>query len=194
MVLEIFEFLGSLHPLIVHLPIGFIILTLLVSILIKTKNNSVKRIITIGWFFSFVSGGIAALFGWFLGDNNYYLESQINIHKWSGIAFVILTFFIWILRALNKSFNRISNFAILILILITGHYGGEMTHGKGYLTKGLPFIKQNKIPTVFLSKKINSPDSIYVFEDLIYPVFEEKCIACHNNKQESFESNFYISL
>ena len=188
MVLEIFEFLGSLHPLVVHLPIGFIILTLLVNILIKTKNNSVKRIITIGWFFSFISGGIAALFGWFLSDNNYYLESQINIHKWSGIAFVVITFLIWILRALNfnltKSFNRISNLTILILILITGHYGGEMTHGKGYLVKGLPFISQNKIPTVFLSKKINFPDSIYVFEDLIYPVFKEKCIACHNNKQE----------
>ena len=45
-------------------------------------------------------------------------------------------FLIWMLRALNfnlsKSFNRISNFAILILISITGHYGGEMTHGKGY--------------------------------------------------------------
>ena len=187
MVLEIFEFLGSLHPLVVHLPIGFIILTLLVDILIKTKNNSVKRIITIGWFFSFISGGISALFGWFLGDNNYYLESQINIHKWSGIAFVILTFLIWILRALNfnlnKSIYRISNFAILILILITGHYGGEMTHGKGYLIKGLPFIKQKKIPTIFLAKKENSLDSMYVFEDLIYPVFEEKCIACHNKKQ-----------
>ena len=106
MVLEIFEFLGSLHPLIVHLPIGFIILTLLVNILIKTKNNSVRRIITIGWFFSFISGGIAALFGWFLGDNNYYLESQINIHKWSGVAFVILTFLIWILRAFNFNLKR----------------------------------------------------------------------------------------
>jgi hypothetical protein len=59
-----------------------------------------------------------------------------------------------------------------------------MTHGKGYLMKGLPFINQNKIPTVFLSKKVNSRDSIYVFEDLIYPVFEEKCIVCHNKKQE----------
>ena len=46
--------------------------------------------------------------------------------------------------------------------------------------KSLPFIKQKKIPTVFLSIKENSLDSIYVFEDLIYPVFEEKCIACHN--------------
>ena len=35
-----------------------------------------------------------------------------------------------------------------------------------------------------MSIKENFPDSIYVFEDLIYPVFEEKCIACHNKNQE----------
>ena len=42
MVSEIFEFLGSLHPLIVHLPIGFIILTLLINVVFKTRNNSVS--------------------------------------------------------------------------------------------------------------------------------------------------------
>ena len=187
MVSEIFEFLGSLHPLIVHLPIGFIILTLLINFVFKTRNNSVKRLITLGWFFSFISGFIASIFGWFLGDNNYYLESQINIHKWTGFAFVIITFLIWMLRALNfnlpKSFNRISNFTVFILILITGHFGGEMTHGKGYLVKSIPFLRQNKMPNVLLTEKENSLDSIYVFEDLIYPVFEEKCIACHNKKQ-----------
>ena len=186
MVIEIFEFLGSLHPLIVHLPIGFIILTLLINFVFKTRNNSVKRLITLGWFFSFISGFIASIFGWFLGDNNYYLESQINIHKWTGFAFVIITFLIWMLRALNfnlsKSFNRISNIVVFALISITGHFGGEMTHGKGYLVKSIPFLKQNKIPTVLLTEKENSLDSIYVYENLIYPVFEEKCIACHNKK------------
>ena len=58
------------------------------------------------------------------------------------------------------------------------------------------FLKQKKIPTVFLSIKENSPDSIYVFEDLIYPVFEEKCIACHNKNQEYGGLNMskYLSL
>ena len=184
MISELFDFFGSLHPLVVHLPIGFIILTLLVNIIIKKKNNSVRRLITLGWFFSFISGAIAALFGWFLGDNNYYFESQIDIHKWTGFAFVGLTFFIWILRTINfnapSSVNRFFNFTILILILITGHYGGEMTHGKGYLINSLPFVKQNKAQTVLLTNKYDSLDSIYVYEDLIYPILKEKCIACHN--------------
>ena len=171
MISELFDFFGSLHPLVVHLPIGFIILTLLVNIIIKKKNNSVRRLITLGWFFSFISGAIAALFGWFLGDNNYYFESQIDIHKWTGFAFVGLTFFIWILRTINfnapSSVNRFFNFTILILILITGHYGGEMTHGEGYLINSLPFVKQKKIQTVLLTNKYDSIDSIYIYDYLI---------------------------
>ena len=38
------------------------------------------------------------------------------------------------------------------------------------------------MPTVLLTEKENYLDSIYVYENLIYPVFEEKCIACHNKK------------
>tara|TARA_A100001015_G_scaffold71405_2_gene79107 strand:- start:1975 stop:3327 length:1353 start_codon:yes stop_codon:yes gene_type:complete len=181
---EIFEFLGSLHPLLVHLPIGFILLTFLVDIFIKKKNNAVKGVITLGWFFSFLSGAIATLFGWFLGSNNYYFESQIDIHKWSGIAFVGIAFIIWLLRFLNfhfsRFFSRFINLTVLILVLVTSHYGGEMTHGKGYLLKNLPYVKKELNQKILLADKDNPLDSLYVYEDMIYPVLEEKCIACHN--------------
>ena len=181
MISEIFEFLGSLHPLVVHLPIGFILLTFLVDIIIKTKNNTVNRIITLGWFFSFLSGGIAALFGWFLGDNGYYFESQITIHQWSGIAFVGVTFLIWLLRVFNfnfsRSFNRSVNLTVLILIFVTGHFGGEMTHGQGYLLDHLPFVQKEEIQTVVLNDENQTVDSLYVYEDIVYPVLEEKCMA-----------------
>ena len=87
MLSELIDFLGSLHPLIVHLPIGIVCLTIAIDVFMKNKNNSVLRVITMGWFLSFFSGLLAAVFGWFLGDNGYYFESQINIHRWSGIAF-----------------------------------------------------------------------------------------------------------
>ena len=184
MLIEFLDFLGSLHPLIVHLPIGIVLLTIAIDVFMRNKNNSVHRVITMGWFFSFFSGLLAALFGWFLGDNGYYFESQINIHRWSGIAFVGLCFIIWLLRYINfrfsKSFNRSVNLTTILLLMITGHFGGEMTHGQNYLFENLPYV-QKKISVIPLSEaKRSKTDSLFVFEDLVYPVLEEKCIACHN--------------
>ena len=187
MLIEFLDFLGSLHPLIVHLPIGIILLTIAIDVFMRNKNNSVQRVINMGWFFSFFSGLLAALFGWFLGDNGYYFESQINIHRWSGIAFVGLCFIIWLLRYINfrfsKSFNRSVNLSTILLLMVTGHFGGEMTHGQNYLFENLPYV-QKKISVISLSEaKRSETDSLFVYEDLVYPVLEEKCIACHNQNR-----------
>lgn len=187
MLIEFLDFLGSLHPLIVHLPIGIVLLTIAIDVFMRNKNNSVHRVITMGWFFSFFSGLLAALFGWFLGDNGYYFESQINIHRWSGVAFVGLCFIIWLLRYINfrfsKSFNRSVNLTTILLLMITGHFGGEMTHGQNYLFENLPYV-QKKISVIPLSEaKRSETDSLFVFEDLVYPVLEEKCMACHNQNR-----------
>ena len=184
MLTEFLDFLGSLHPLIVHLPIGIILLTIAIDVFMRNKNNSVHRVITMGWFFTFFTGLLAALFGWFLGDNGYYFESQINIHRWSGIALVSLSFIIWVLRYINfrfsKPFNRSLNLTTIILLMVTGHFGGEMTHGQNYLFENLPYIEK-EISLVKLSEaKRSKADSLMVYEDLIHPILEEKCMACHN--------------
>ena len=189
MLIEFLDFLGSLHPLIVHLPIGIILLTIAIDVFMRNKNNSVQRVITMGWFFSFFSGLLAALFGWFLGDNGYYFESQIDIHKWSGIAFVSICFIIWLLRYINfrftKSFNRSVNLTSIILLTITGHFGGEMTHGQNYLFENLPYTQKKISVTTLSETKRSNNDSLFVYEDLIHPVLEEKCIACHNQNLAS---------
>ena len=183
---EFLDFLGSLHPLIVHLPIGIILLTIAIDVFMRNKNNSVHRVITMGWFFSFLSGLIAAICGWFLGDNDYYFESQISIHRWSGIAFVIICFVIWLLLYLNfrfpRGFIRSVNFTTILLLTITGHFGGEMTHGQNYLFHSLPFVKKEKVTSITLTEdQRSSIDSLFIFEDMVYPVLEEKCMACHNH-------------
>ena len=189
MLVELLDFLGSLHPLIVHLPIGIVLLTIAIDVFMRNKNNSVQRVITMGWFFSFFSGLLAAIFGWFLGDNGYYLESQINIHKWSGITFVSICFIVWLLRYINfrfsKSFNRSVNLTSIILLMITGHFGGEMTHGQNYLFENLPYTQKKISVTTLSETKRSNNDSLFVYEDLIHPVLEEKCIACHNQNLAS---------
>ena len=93
---DLLNFLGSLHPLVVHLPIGFVLLTMIFEFFADSKSIIQNRMISLGWLFTFISSLIASLFGWFLGDNGYYFESQIDIHRWSGILFVVVCFLVWV--------------------------------------------------------------------------------------------------
>jgi hypothetical protein len=56
-------------------------------------------------------------------------------------------------------------------IVITGHLGGQLTHGKDYLSFNLrtyhkPFIK--------------NIDSALIYHDIIEPILADKCWSCHS--------------
>ena len=52
--LEFSNFLGRFHPLLVHLPIGFLILAVLI-IKQKDKNLTYTKILRLIWFLAFIS-------------------------------------------------------------------------------------------------------------------------------------------
>ena len=72
----------------------------------------------------------------------------------------------------QKAFNHIlSSFVFAtILLTITGHNGGSLTHGKDYL----------KLPEFQETVMIASYDSVHVFNDVISPIIDTKCVKCHN--------------
>ena len=188
-VFDISSFFGRFHPLVVHLPIGFIFLAIFLEIYVTYKKlNFSRRIISFCWFLGFISSFFAALFGWLLASNGYYIEENIYIHRWSGILIVFLSFIGWVIKAgiinLFKSQDSFINYTVLIFLLIVGHQGGNITHGENYLFEYAPdFVKKYfyKEKNQLISYKEKEIDSIEVFSELILPVFENKCIACHNN-------------
>ena len=196
---DLLNFLGSLHPLVVHLPIGFVLLTIIFEFFTDSKSIVQNRIISLGWFFTFISSLIASVFGWFLGDNGYYLEAQINIHRWSGVLFAVICFLVWVYKLLNLPSNtflyRFRNIIVVTLLTVTGHYGGSMTHGEDYLTESLPKTIKEKIGDDYeeiSTISSRSIDSLFVYEDLIHPFLEDKCMACHNNENTSGGLNMTV--
>ncbi len=188
-VFDISSFFGRFHPLVVHLPIGFILLAIFLEIYAGYKKlNFSRRIVSFCWFLGFISSLFAALFGWLLASNGYYIEENIYLHRWSGVLIVFLSFIGWGIKAriINffKSQDSFINYTVLILLLIVGHQGGNITHGQNYLFEHAPeFVKKYfyKENTKLISYKEKKIDSIKVFSELILPLFKNKCIACHNN-------------
>jgi uncharacterized membrane protein len=85
MLADILTFSGRMHPLIVHLPIGFLLLAMVfdgVSYLKKYENlnNAVPFALLLG----FLSAVIACVLGYILSLSGEYDLQTLNHHKVSG--------------------------------------------------------------------------------------------------------------
>ena len=188
MFLDTLTFFGRLHPLLVHLPIGFLIIAVLISVMRDDRSINFNRFVSFIWFLSFISSAFTALMGWLLAQNGHYIEDMLKPHQLTGIILVILSCIGWVFHLRNlkvsKILIQINNVLIIFLLLIVGHLGGSLTHGENYLYDFAPepirtaLIEEDK-PLTFKDQSI---DSIRIFEDAIQPLFSSKCMACHNNE------------
>jgi hypothetical protein len=56
---------------------------------------------------------------------------------------------------------------------ITGHFGGQITHGSEYL----------KLPDFSQTTKLTSIDSIALYKTIVMPILDNKCVKCHNQNK-----------
>jgi len=188
--LEFTTFIGRFHPLFVHLPIGFIMLAILLEWWESfRKTNTPSKLIATAWFIGGFAAFAAALCGWYLGETGLYEEEQIFVHRWLGIALVPISFIGWWIKRKSNDYPKLLqncfNVLLIILLSIEGHKGGNLTHGETYLTEFAPKPLQKLLApqkNSISGLRLNNPDSVAVYVELIEPIFNAKCVACHNNE------------
>ncbi|MBA4053986.1 MAG: cytochrome C [Marivirga sp.] len=180
----IFLFIGRLHPLILHFPIVLIILALLFEAaryfdLLKS-GDSVVMVILIAAAISTLASIGAGFFLFASGDYAGYLMEQ---HFWAGVITGVCVFTTLALYATYRIMARAYPFYVIALALSTisvgyaSHLGGSITHGQDYLSEHLNLIMDD-------SDDVDKPESeMLVYEDIIAPVFEAKCLSCHNEQK-----------
>lgn len=174
------EIVGKLHPLLVHLPIGFLIIGLLLYgwKLVDPKRNFGDALRPI-----FLLGAIAALLSCLSGlqlmDSGEYDVATVTRHRNTGIALAVVSFLFWFRLGQQSPNKRLPFLAISlsVLLVITGHYGGTLTHGSGFLTLGTKDSKEKR------KEIINMEDAI-LFSDVIQPILSEKCVSCHGAEKQ----------
>lgn len=160
--------LGRTHILFLHLPIGLWVAVLLLYLLRKHFESS-SELLGILLNITALFTSLSALAGLLLSLDKGYLPDQIFSHKYAG---VILSFLLWLLAIYYHKIGDISQKISLalssILVVLTGHFGGEITHGSEFLS--FNSAEEKKI--------LNENDPI--FESLVLPILKEKCRSCHN--------------
>ncbi|PCJ96091.1 MAG: hypothetical protein COA50_07880 [Flavobacteriaceae bacterium] len=193
MMSDLYLFFGRFHPLFVHLPIGFILIAAILeaySILFKVKQELFSLSIKITLLVSFISSVLAVTLGLLLANKGGYDTEALSWHKWMGIGFTVLALLLWLTKAgylnINKRINSLLLMGAILVISITGHYGGNLTHGSDYLLTYAPEVVKSIFGAEHKTDKKGatlptSIDSIVVYAHLIQPLLEHKCYSCHNS-------------
>lgn len=180
-------FIGRFHPLMVHLPIGIFILGYLFELTrqfgSKYFNPSTKSIIII-YSIGLLAGIAAAFTGWLLSQSEDYGIIALDDHKITGISTLIVMLLVIILHIkgsyIDGKIKLLSSTVAIILTSITGHLGGNLTHGASYLIEYAPMQIIQSIPSRYDRVSDMTPDSVIIYRDLLKPAILDKCLACHN--------------
>lgn len=185
-------FLGRFHPLVVHLPIGFLLLAVIIQFVTRwPKFHPVKSFTPYLWMLGAISAAIAILFGYFLSLSGDYDADTLFWHKWSGVG--VLSFSIACYFFFKKPFKVpafaqwVSVFLVFASLTYTGHLGGNLTHGQTYLLEYAPNPIRDIAglpPKAIPRKKVMVLDSADIFLDLVQPMMDSKCVSCHNTAKK----------
>ena len=115
-----------------------------------------------------------------------YDEDAVDLHQWMGISVAVVSIITFYCRrkiALQKWQLPLS-LLLVILIFITGHLGGSITHGSDYLTQPLQNIFSNDTVAAIKRKPIANVQEAGIYNDIAQPIFQAKCYSCHSDKKQ----------
>lgn len=187
------QFIGRFHSVIVHLPICLVVLAPVLEFMGRCKRwHSLLPAggFVLGWAAlstvgAMVSGGILAYSGGYAGE-------LVREHMWGGVYLSLvcglaLALRSWVTRKPTPLGQWLYGSALVFGVVVmtwTGHQGGSLTHGDGYLTQRMPA----RMKSVFGIKEARSKASPGQPADAFYlthiqPIFDDNCVVCHGSRK-----------
>ncbi len=188
------QLFGRFHPVLVHLPIGILFLAFFFEFAsyfskFKKLRQAIQPSLFLGALFSIA----AVLSGLSLSKEGGYDDHLLILHRNTGIATAIFTTLLYFLRKSavtyfedkgKRKVVRIFLFIPLIgLLSLTGHLGGSITHGEGYLFSFNSDADQ-EAPPKFKVMSASQADSAIYYSDVIEPILRSRCYSCHSSSKQ----------
>lgn len=200
----LWELIGRLHPLVVHLPIGILIAAFLFELLtIRGKRPELRS--GIRWLVCIGTGTalVAAIVGLMLAYGGNYPEATLSYHRWTGISTVFLAIIACLLLFRAEKSNRAFDLNLyrsvlglsILFLVFAGHYGASLTHGSDYLTSVLPW--NNEAPSrgesiALLTELVEHREMgpleephLNLLNIGVRRIFAHSCYRCHGSDQEA---------
>jgi len=170
---------GRMHPLMLHLPIGLLVMSFLLW-LIKNKieESSFKTIFRFSLQLTSLAASLTALMGFFLSREGGYDPSTLVVHKTAGVLLSFMCYGLLLLfqySSERKTLFTGSIITAIVTLLVAGDFGATLTHGVGYVWQPVRGKENGEEETI--------TDSSTMFAAAVRPILKSKCFTCHNEKK-----------
>ena len=185
---EIGLFLGHFHPMLVHLPIGGLVLLGVLEVLAtfpRFKDAAQSRRVIL----ALVAAGsaAAAACGWLLAQSGGYDAQLLSWHRWTGLGVAGACFLTLLLCKPGwQSAYRLALLATLVLLVVAGHFGSEITHGRGFLSRYVLAAWHAMPGQAAQSKAAASaePGQRQLYAEVVQPILQRRCVSCHGPEKQ----------
>jgi uncharacterized membrane protein/mono/diheme cytochrome c family protein len=196
----VFQLIGRFHPLLVHFPVGVLIVAFFLECLTiggkrKGLREGINWMVYLGSLFAIFS----ALTGWLLRNQEDYSGTIVDYHQYMGIATAVFAG-VTALLLRNTTKGNLPNYRLyragllvtVVGLTIAGHLGAKLTHGADFLSAVLPGNKEvfDDAKAEALFKEFKDIESISLSQQdklnlEIRAIFAHNCYQCHSeNKQK----------
>src|SRR6187402_3323584 len=169
---------GRMHPLLLHLPIGLLVISFILWLGKKNIDaGSFQKIFILVLQVTTFTAALTALMGFFLSREGGYDETILLKHKVLGIITAILSYTLLLVYKSFPEKNFVFGTTITLsfaAMIVGSHFGSNLTHGEGFVWQPLKSEKDTE-------QEIT--DSSSLFTAAIRPILRSKCFSCHNEKK-----------
>jgi uncharacterized membrane protein len=178
------QFLGRFHPLVVHLPIGLLLLVPVLEIA-GARQSALREAAGFVLGLGFVGCLSAVTLGYLLAYGSGDAGPGVTRHMWGGITLTIGVLGCLLVRPwwVSGSVPRVYPVLLTCVLLVlswAADQGGSLTHGKNYLTKYMPAPMKRFLVLGNVQGK-TVPGSFYAKH--IDPIFDANCVICHGEEK-----------
>jgi uncharacterized membrane protein len=186
-------FLAPFHSVVLHFPIGFLTIAGILEIYrVFRPSDEVRRINALILWLGLLTGVISVTFGLMRAGGGEYDPHMLNLHRVYGLAVPVVTAVTLALQSLATRQQaargwtgayRLVLLGTLGLVVVAGHYGGNLTHGSKYLVENAPDFVREMLDEA--PEELATPDpanldtQARVFVEKVQPLLQKKCYKCH---------------
>ena len=191
-------FLGRFHVLALHLPIGIVIVAVVLDFVARRERyKALAQASPFLWGAAALSAVLTVALGYLHFAEGGFAGPSGNAHRLLGTTTAAVMLLGWWIATQPRVtwLKPVIGVLALALVTVTGHYGGNLTHGSTFMLEYAPGFLRSLLGAETNRPKPTSVAAADPYLDVVQPLLKQRCGTCHNGdkREGSFSMASYES-